>query len=962
MLKLRHGLRGVSKQLGNRYRSAQLVVAILLLSGAAATPQDSPPIVINPGAPSSYWLAAGGPSLSPPEPQHGPVDLASGNIGWFEFAFTCPEAGWRRLVLEARPPLGAVELELDAATPASPDQMAISGSLRPGDWVWLDAGPHRLRVIQNIWIGMPQISGIRLEAPGVSEPGPFRLIRNAGRSVAGVGRCAPIQIEAGGGGRVSTLEVVFWIDGRFLEARQAAVPAADRPVRLDIDAPCSRAGDVTARVSNAGGLLTSGQFHEDVRYSVFDTSRVEPAFHRGELVREIDATTQDPEFGSGLTAVVRGGAGDYRETIDRGTTPYVRSGGKGDAPGWFAYRLTGLTPGKPYLFEVEYPDDAERTFVVAFRDSAEPSYPVSIGAETGGIWPVSGAMAHMDALVWPASSDARALVLNVHNGMKAAISHIRIYAIDIADRVAAEPQVGRQVVAWYEEGENFRSLVGEAHDPASAQPAVDRYLRLARSMGATRVSPSVLVYGSELYPSKFNLTFNDQRSDLAAAFFVGAERYGMTVVPEMHPRADELLWPARDRAELDRRLLMSADGASNRVTGDGSVRRPPYYNALDPDVRQWYLEMIGEFVERYRDYRSFSGIQLRISDWQNPALNNVVSLDWGYDRRTVSRFFGETGLAIPAGMALVDDEPVSARNRHDLILANVREAWIRWRCERVRDIFRDVVQRVREARSDLTVQVSFFALSGDERSDAEHLREMGIDLTMLGAVEGLSLVDARFQHGAKEASLGWRRATREGYLGPNGVGLFERAGTRASTLFPMHYIEITGKVATSQQLGWPARASEPWISAASEPPGRLKLARYAELVGLFDVAMLGDGGNGYVFPGKGLEEFMTEFRALPPERFELVPNIPAPVIVRERGDLFYVVNLSSSQTSVRLSADRAGKFVRLSNGAEVTTVDGAIRLDMAPYELIGFRSVDLARIARAEVLESSAAIAPARAP
>ena len=922
-----------------------LLLALLLFANGVANAQDVPPIVIDPSAPSDYWLAGGGPSLSPPTPAHGLVDLPSGNIGWFEFAFTSAQAGWRRLALEGGSHLGGVELELDPAALPSPDGAAVSGSLRPGDWVWLDPGPHRLRIIQNIWVGMPKVSSIRLEAPDAGQSGPFRLIRGAGRTAAALGRCAPIEIEAGGGGAASTLEVVFRIDGQFLDAREVAVPPADRPVLLDIDAPCSRAGDVTANVSGAGGRVSS----RDIHYAVFDTRRVEPEFRRGELVREIDATTQDPEFGAGSTAVVHGGAGLYRETSDRGTQQYNRRGGKGEEPGWFAYRLSGLTRGKPYLLEVEYPDDAVRAFVVALRDAEEPSYPTSIGAETGAIWPVSNTMAHMEAVFWPASSDARVLVLNSHDGMKAAISRIRIFALDVADRSPSEQRAGRDVVAWYEEGDDFRSLVGLARDRESVHAAVDRYLRLARSMGATRVSPSVIVYASELYPSKFNLTFNDQRSDQAAAFFLGAEPYGMTVAPEMHPRADKLLWPARDRAALDRRLLLSAEGGSNLLASDGSTRRPPYYNALDPDVRRWYLGMISEFAERYRDYPSFAGIQLRLSNWQNPALNNLVSLDWGYDAATVRRFFDETGTLRPAALDLESDAAAAAHRRAAVLLAELRPAWIKWRCEKIRDVYRDIVEAVRAVRPDLKVYVFLFALAHDGQPSPDELREAGVDVDLLKGIDGLILVDGRFLHGARESDVQWRRDNRSAFEKPGILDALAKPSDRPHTLFPAQYIEIPGSVSPSSRLGWPAQKRSPWISSVLEPPGRLKLARYAELVGMFDVAMLGDGGNGYVFSGEGLKDFMTEFRALPPERFERVADIPAPIIVRECGDLFYVVNLSPDTISARLVLDRPGRIARLTTGAEVPVVDRVLTIDMAPYELLTFRSIKSSRLVGADV-------------
>lgn len=462
-------------------------------------------------------------------------------------------------------------------------------------------------------------------------------------------------------------------------------------------------------------------------------------------------------------------------------------------------------------------------------------------------------------------------------------------------------------------------------------------MRLAKSMGATIVSPTVAIYTFELYPSRYNMTFAERATDLTGGFVLGAQRYGLKVFPELHPRADELLWTTRTDEEFERNLLVSGAGATHYDAPNGSTYRPPYYNALTVDVVEWYRNMIGELADQYKDYLSFAGVQLRVSNWQNPALNNLVSLDWGYDVDTVTRFFQDTGRTMPKEM-LTGKEPAAARNRHDVILANFREAWINWRCERIRDIFRGIVQRVRQARSDLTVQVLFFALAGGEQPNSEDLREAGIDLDMLKSVEGLVLIDGRFQHGAKEDSIEWQRRTREEYLGANGVSLFEGEKGRASTLFPMHYIEITDAVAKSAQLGWANDRKDPWVSASSEPPGRLRLSRYAELVGDFDVYMLGDGGNGYVFSGEGLAEFMAEFRALPRRPFERVPNVGKTLVLRRSGKLFYIVSLSPKPQSVRINLAGAGDVRRVTTGELVARRDGEIAVDLKPYELNVFEA------------------------
>ena len=49
--------------------------------------------------------------------------------------------------------------------------------------------------------------------------------------------------------------------------------------------------------------------------------------------------------------------------------------------------------------------------------------------------------------------------------------------------------------------------------------------------------------------------------------------------------------------------------------------------------------------------------------------------------------------------------------------------------------------------------------------------------------------------------------------------------------------------------------------------GRMYLERFATVLGANDAAMLGDGGNGYVFGSDAVREFLAQYRLLPATRF-----------------------------------------------------------------------------------------------
>jgi hypothetical protein len=935
----------------------------LAFQASAATPDQTKYIEIDPRKPQDHWLAAGATGLLAPEAPHGLSEIAPGNIGWFDYDFSVDQQGWYRLLIEASSHVSRTDFLFDPANPTSQTRLVgatpIGNGRYQGGWVWLTSGPHRLRVQQFFWTGFPRIGRLQLEAPPPDESLVFRVVPPA-KTVFAIGSCAPLTIETGGNTAAFTVNVAFSSKGRPVAERQFKVPPSQGLTRHSVGLPCDMVGDLSADLRSTDARADLN-VKAQVSYSVFDTSPVEPSFLRGRLAIDIDAANRQPDFQAGDTSVTTGPAGVYRSSGTHGSTTFSRrTGGTAsfvrqlaartltDAPDWFAYRVAGLLPNQPYILEVEYPDDASRVFVVALRDSKGRGYPTSIGAETGEIWPLSGGMARMSAVVWPSSSEGRVIVFNIHDGMRAAIGRIRIYeAIFQQSKQTTAPVGGREVMFWHEEGDNFRDVVGEGHEPAAVFTPVDRYLGLARSAGATVVSPTVAVYNFAMYPSRFHLTFDDGGRDMTAAFMLGAERYGLKIVPQLHPRADELVWPPRDKASFDKRLLLSANGAQHLLRPDGDMFRPPYYNPLNADVENWYLEMIGELADRYKDYPAFAGINLRLSSWQNPALNNLVSLEWGYDADTVARFFRETRLSPRAGLDVTTDAPESVRLRRDYLVGKHRSAWIAWRCEKIRDLYRNAVLRVRSVRPDLKLSVSIF---GDRTWNPEAMREFGIDIDLLKAIDGLTLVDERFGHGAREAEPSLRRVNHADLMSAEHFIPFAGPDSRPHVLLPMEYIEITGQVAPSRALGLPAPPKEAWISSATEPPGRLALARFATIVGVTDPFMIGDGGNGYVFGNENLREFMTEFRSLPRYRFERVAGTPDTIVVRQYKGIFYIVNMLGVPISARVRLDASGVVKRTTSGEVMTSNDGILQLDLLPYQMAVFETEDTRRVLEAQAI------------
>ena len=143
-------------------------------------------------------------------------------------------------------------------------------------------------------------------------------------------------------------------------------------------------------------------------------------------------------------------------------------------PSFFAYKFMVPEPQKLYLAEIDYPDDAFRTYAIAVRDSVPADYPIAGGVDTGHEYPLTNGMLTHSLLFRPNSTDLRLLVANARDGVRAAAAKIRIYRVegDALPPLLPTPDEGRGFANWYEEGSNFAGMYG-----ADRRKGLPEYLR-----------------------------------------------------------------------------------------------------------------------------------------------------------------------------------------------------------------------------------------------------------------------------------------------------------------------------------------------------------------------------------------------------------------------------------------------------------------------------------------------------
>jgi hypothetical protein len=582
---------------------------------------------------------------------------------------------------------------------------------------------------------------------------------------------------------------------------------------------------------------------------------------------------------------------------------------------------------------VAFPDDETRTFVVAAKTDAHLGFRPGIGIETGGEFPVGGSVLSRSWTYWPLADTARLWFAPYHDGAGAACSRIRVERIDDAPRPVVAPG-GRSAFHWYEEGTSYRAIFGAADEGfVASSRAIDRWLDTAVANGFDTVVPTASIYDQSMFPSRYNTAFSVPGLDLLDRLMTGAQLRGMSVVPELHPRGDDLL-AGLTPDEAEGLMLRRFDGATNRIDAAGRPSVPPHFDPLEPRVAQWYLGSILELATRYRASTAFSGISLRYMNWANGAFNNLVGVDWGYDDRSVTRFLASIGRkdGIRGADGRIDRTLIESMRSGAL-----RDDWIEWRCRRIEELYERIVAAVRQVRPDLVLQLNVWPDSGDPSDPASkrRLREAGLDLERLRAIEGLRIVVSAQPYGRREAqpraagTYDWLRAQA-------GAGVSSRSRGEAALLAGHRYLELPPELDRPEAVGLRTMPRGAWLSVASNAAGDAAAERFAVLLAEHDPIALGDGGNAFVFGIEPVARLLRRFRSLPAIPFETMRADGDAVVARVASAAgrrwVYVVNASPFEMRVRVEG-AAGLLPVDGDGTSMTQLGDAVAMRLRPFEL-----------------------------
>lgn len=760
-----------------------------------------------------------------------------------------------------------------------------------------------------------------------------------------------------------------------------------------------------------------------------------PQHAAGRLITRIDCTEDLPPeryFGHGSVQVVESAAGRYREAEG---APLSR----------FGYRFSIENTGKPHVAVVRYPDDKRRYMCI--NDGT--CYDLTTGVFTGFAQPLSMQMLELEQVFWPRWNDCSIVFMTWSTGEPAAAASIEIYELDNLAPLDVPGDSGdgsRRVIGiQYEDP----CGVGGAEGTSDHEDWTEHVVQYARHSGQSLLVYPMAWYHGPRFPcecepaDEFNIYVAPDRKqysrwttrsvdwyarllerfDQEGLRFCGAltlMRLGSLLqnmnIDEAAIQAgaetyNNMLWNnSVQSSTMDWTGLYNArnfNGIAGQVRANGTPtplygtpfemaygerhnpasRMGPMFNPVHPAVQEAILRFAGEIGGRYGKYRAFTGISFNMFASCMPWFGSIKA---GYDDYTVQRFQEETGIYVP-----VDPKaPDRFRQRYDFLTGTCREAWLDWRCTRIRGLFGRIHERLAEARPDLEVTVTLWdettvpgVLGAPNASTQIHarasmyefFREAGIDLQMYGddprlrVDRGMGNSRDRGGHGANPCG----GVT----LPPDQVCMYrdfdfldsEAIAAHAGHPRPGAFIFNCWVEAWGEHVWFSPEPDDPNLAAASVMDGQPAegvmrmnsvyppdgfwwdsqlritpgfpssphfLEPYAQAVADMDACRITRGG---LFLDKAhtreLQAFARAYRALPDRKFETIGDSTDPVAVRtllhDGKRYVYAVNREYYPVNVTLRFDNAPAELR--DAAKGVAMDAAgsaaLSVPLQAYEL-----------------------------
>ena len=395
-------------------------------------------------------------------------------------------------------------------------------------------------------------------------------------------------------------------------------------------------------------------------------------------------------------------------------------------PYWQAYTLPVRRPGTPHLVEIEYPIGQRQHLAISIVEPNAAGQVVTSRLDSGFYTEHPSSKSPMEVGVhrivfWPRTRSPQLLLVNRHPSARAQYGKIRLLRHDDQTPVSRETSAANanRLIAGYISKPMFADNFGAAEilDPHSGLSVhgwstflegANRLAQYLRLSGYNSVLVSVAADGSALYPSKHLLPSprydtgllaaggqDPSRKDVLEMLLRVFDREGLRVVPTLQlaaplPRLEEIR-----RAGNPQRTGIEWVGQHGRSWLEENPTisgLAPYYNLLNEQVRAEVIQLVSELVDRYGKHSSLAGVALQLS---GEGYGVLPDLTWGMDDQTIADFSQATGIQ------LADEGPDRFRRRAEQLSGPHREAWRKWRVQKLSGLYAKLAEVLTAERQDL---------------------------------------------------------------------------------------------------------------------------------------------------------------------------------------------------------------------------------------------------------------------
>lgn len=662
----------------------------------------------------------------------------------------------------------------------------------------------------------------------------------------------------------------------------------------------------------------------------------------------------------GSGRVVHSSLGKYRETGNENRNSFV-------------IRLPKLAkPFRFHMLELEYPDNAKRTFGVTLYSAGNG---IVIGGQmngtgifTGGVHPITNSMQTKRLLWVPYSEDVMLVCENYgsqYSDRGGVLSNVRVYEVDeeLLSRLPGLPD-GRKIGVWDEDCTMDTSwfnmpylLKDKGVDLEFWREKGERIAEYAHHMGYNLWTIQFMGYYGDRTGS--NLSLRQLKTmrvpgteghiygcvDTLARIFEREKIhfYGRLGMDPFRGSSRGIIGGvecmAKDSADFARR----GKDAVELVSKNGQIDRNALMNPFHPRYIEGMKHILAFYRDRYQSNPMFAGITLR----DTATIHSLKSLDYGYDDYTVSLFEKETGIAVPDA---ADSTRFYFRWKF-LTSQEMREQWIAWRCRKFAEVSAGLVRELRKGNDRLRLQVWVDCLTAlgngwkKNYSLKRDLREAGFDLALLEKIEGLDVVpvirpDYQRVHGISSK-------VSEDYLVNDKRFAGEFSGTPYRTLNMMLHNNLEnypGRPCSLPELFFPTAdwlvRKKPlhFLSWCNAYPNtyRALLPLTSQLANRdIDEIQIGWWGN----PDSGVTDqyrlFNQAFRRIPAVRFSPLHKDSDSAAVFAHGKDFYAVNRMPYPVTLEMRTN--GTCTDAVTGKRHAASDGIFKFTLPPQGIRVFR-------------------------